>query len=127
MLPSHVIPSWAWRAVANGWATARGELRVAMECVMEDLEGLGAVARAGCTDGSVTRDTLGAAVDDACDEESLRVDDLAPPPSQRAAYEQEAPQPTARSEDFELIDRSVLEEEAQSWVMVAHANETWTG
>jgi hypothetical protein len=126
VLPSHVIPaipSWAWKALA----TARGELRLAVESVMEDLEGLSSSVGARNADGG---DTSGATAGDAQDEaeESLRVDDLVAPPSQRAAYEAEEFEPDARCEDFELIDSPAQHCETQSgWVMVAHASATWTG
>jgi hypothetical protein len=122
VLPSHVIPaipSWAWKALA----TARGELQQAMESVMEDLEGLSSTVGARNADGG---GTSGDAEDE--DEESLRVDDLMAPPSQRAAYEAEEFEPDARCEDFELIDSPAQHCETQSgWVMVAHASATWTG
>lgn len=101
---------------------------MAMESVLEDLEGLSASARWAGDGGEASGG--GDAADASCDEESLRIDDLAPPLPQRAAYEQETAQPTARCEDFELVDPSALEgddEESQSWVLVAHSSSPWTG
>lgn len=125
VLPSHVvpsIPSWAWNALA----TARGELKLAMESVIEDLEGLSSSMSARGGGGGDGTAVGGDAQDEA--EESLRVDDLEPPPPQRAAYEVEEFEPDARCEDFELIDASSMESDSQSgWVMVAHASATWTG
>ena len=55
-----------------------------------------------------------------CDSESTRVDDLAPPPPHRGAYEQEAYVSVPRCEDFELVDRNAFLDDIQdtSWIFV---------
>jgi hypothetical protein len=86
--------SWA----SSMWNTAGGELRLAYESVLEDLEGLSAAVGTGGDE----------AADSEEDCESMRVDDLRPPPQQRVAYEQVLPEMQAplREEGFEWVDAS---------------------
>lgn len=101
------MPGWVW----SGLRTARGELRLAFESVIEDLESL-TPQRAAAIDAAH------AACAAECDSESMRVDDMAPPPPRRAEYEQETFFTEPRCEDFELIDKSLLDDRDMSWVMV---------
>ena len=104
-----VVPNWVW----SGLATARGELAMAFESVMEDLEGLTATTSTSPSD-SACADVLASA-----DSESLRIDDLAPPVPSRPEYEEEL-DPYARCEDFELVNAADLtgSYDSYSWVMV---------
>ena len=76
LLPvSSSLKSWAYRALE----TARGELRLAVDSVMEDLETLSGSPRVA------PEESLSSPHDD----ESTRVDDLCTPTMTRGEYEQE--------------------------------------
>uniref|UniRef100_A0A6V4W211 Uncharacterized protein n=2 Tax=Prymnesium polylepis TaxID=72548 RepID=A0A6V4W211_9EUKA len=110
------MKQWAWRALA----AAREEIHLAVESVMEDLEGLSA----GCS--GMPSDSLASdqhadqpagtffelsepGAEQADDDDVLRVDDLVAPVPTRAEYEQELPE-TRADYGFEIID---WEEECQ--------------
>lgn len=108
-----LVKQWAWRALS----AAREEIHLAVESVMEDLEGLSA----GCsamTDSAHERDAGPSGIyfdDDELpsrngvdgEEDVLRVDDLIAPVLTRPEHEQEMPEtPTTcrADDDFEIID-----------------------
>lgn len=104
-----LMKQWAWRALR----AAREEIHLAVESVMEDLEGLSA----SCSAPSEVHHSLEAAgggrYSDTGDEEEvdleavLRVDDLVTPIPMRAGYEQELPEPMKScktDQGFEIID-----------------------
>ena len=85
--------TWGWRALE----TARHELRLAMDSVLEDLEDLGARAKsatpsaANSAASSAAPPPSDAATEstDVLDTESTRIDDLVGPSVVRLEYEQE--------------------------------------
>ena len=117
---------WAWRTLQ----AARDEFTLAVESVMEDLEGLGACGGAGgvsaesaparspgavpsghgfeddCSDDGGGGGGVEQEEDDDEDDPGLRVDDLVASTPVRAAYEQETPcaASEAYDDDFEIID-----------------------
>ena len=102
-----VLPGRVWGLLR----AARGELRLAVESIMEDLEGLSTAASAAASSSSND-------VTASDDSESTRVDDLEPPTPTRAEYEQEAAA-AARCEDFELVDAwPDADLQTSAWVMV---------
>lgn len=115
LLPERgLVKQWAWRALR----AAREELHLAVESVMEDLEGLStgysaeesSLTRSGGGNGFFLRDVpRNSAVDnDDTDVEAiLRVDDLVTPAPVRAEYEQEFLEPATlctSDHGFEIID-----------------------
>ena len=89
------IRSWAWRALE----TARGELRLAMDSVVEDMEAVSeALSSHRSAGGFVSSES-------AHDEESTRVDDFFTPAVVRLEYEQEDYiAPPQRCDGFEVND-----------------------
>ena len=111
MLPSS-MKQWAWRALE----TARGELKLAMDSVLEDLEDL---SSSRSTQSTASRNTPSRNMPSPTelDMESTRVEDLcmeSTPPIVRIGYEQILPNhfslPVERCEGFELIN---FEDEAE--------------
>lgn len=94
LLPGHSVGSWAWSALASGFETARGELRLAMDSVVEDIESLSTLSSPRPTG-------VCSPLND--DDESTKVDDLCTPAVVRVEYEQEEFKPPKRSCDgFEV-------------------------
>ena len=90
----------AWQA----WSAAKGELRLALDSVIDDLEGLTHVMRSDHNTGVIASPRpQGTAPTRADDDESMRLDDLCAPSPRRAEYEQ-VPEPPAVHDGFELID-----------------------
>ena len=89
------LRSWAWRALE----TARGELRLAMDSVVEDMEAVSeALSSHRSAGGFVSSES-------AHDEESTRVDDFFTPAVVRLEYEQEDYiAPPQRCDGFEVND-----------------------
>ena len=99
------IRSWAWRALE----TARGELRLAMDSVVEDMEAVSEALSSHTMVGEATSShrSAGGAVssESAHDEESTRVDDFFTPAVVRLEYEQEDYiAPPQRCDGFEVND-----------------------
>ena len=87
---------WAWWA----FAAAQGEIRLAWDSVVDDLEGIATAMGSERYTSSQQHAVTATELDDS---ESTRIDDLHTPLPQRVEYEQVPDQP-ARHEGFELID-----------------------
>ena len=87
---------WAWWALA----AAQGEMRLAWDSVIDDLEG---IAHAMSSERYASPQQHAATATELDDSESTRIDDLHTPLPQRVEYEQVPDQP-ARHEGFELLD-----------------------
>ena len=96
------IRSWAWRALE----TARGELRLAMDSVVEDMEAVSEALSSHKLVGDATssfRSAGGVSSESALDEESTRVDDFFTPAVVRIEYEQaDCIAPPQRCDGFEV-------------------------
>jgi len=107
------LRSWAWRALE----TARGELRLAMDSVVEDMEAVSEALSSHTLVGEATSSIRsldcrgGLSSESALDEESTRVDDFFTPAVVRIEYEQaDCIAPPQRCDGFELIN---FEDEAE--------------
>ena len=96
------LRSWAWRALE----TARGELRLAMDSVVEDMEAVSEALSSHKLVGDATssfRSAGGVSSESALDEESTRVDDFFTPAVVRIEYEQaDCIAPPQRYDGFEV-------------------------
>ena len=99
------IRSWAWRALE----TARGELRLAMDSVVEDMEAVSEALSSHTLVGEATSSIRsldcrgGVSSESALDEESTRVDDFFTPAVVRIEYEQaDCIAPPQRYDGFEV-------------------------
>jgi len=99
------LRSWAWRALE----TARGELRLAMDSVVEDMEAVSEALSSHTLVGEATSSIRsldcrgGVSSESALDEESTRVDDFFTPAVVRIEYEQaDCIAPPQRCDGFEV-------------------------